>query len=113
MNQSKNFDPRNQDAAIEMYLSRLEEKILNLNTRKREHNISKEERKAIDSLRNDTSIVIKEADKGVCIVVWDREDYLKEAELQLGDKGVYEKLSGDESVSPLIMVIKSCIDSID
>ena len=111
-NRSKNFNPRNQDAAIEMYLSRLEEEILNLNTRIREHNISEEERKAIDSLRNDTSIIIKEADKGSCIVVWDREDYLKEAESQLGDKGVYEKLSGD-TVSPLIEVIKSCIDSID
>eukprot|EP00111_Clytia_hemisphaerica_P006258 TCONS_00018115-protein len=95
-----------------MYLSRLEEEILNLNTRIREHNISKEERKAIDSLRNDTSIIIKGADKGSCIVVWDREDYLREAESQLGDESVYEKLSGD-AVSPLIEVVKSCIDSID
>ncbi|XP_066911610.1 uncharacterized protein [Clytia hemisphaerica] len=110
-NRSKNFNPRNQDAAIEMYLSRLEEEILNLNTRIREHNISKEERKAIDSLRNDTSIIIKGADKGSCIVVWDREDYLREAESQLGDESVYEKLSGD--ASPLIEVVKSCIDSID
>ena len=43
-------------------------------------NLINEERLTLNSLRDDTSIIIKEADKGSCVVVWDREDYLKEAE---------------------------------
>ena len=35
-----------------------------------------EERQAMQSLRDDSSIVIKEADKGSAVVVWNREDYL-------------------------------------
>ena len=36
-------------------------------------------------LANDRSIVIKKADKGPCVVVWDREDYIAEASKQLND----------------------------
>ena len=64
------------------------------------------------SLRNDPSIIIKEADKGLCIVVWDREDYLAEAGEQLGDENVYERVLGN-SVSPLMKTIKSVISQID
>lgn len=95
-----------------MYLSRLEEEIFQLDTRIRHHNLTREERNAIKSLRNDTSIIIKEADKGSGIVIWDREDYLKEAESQLGHDSVYERLQG-HVVSPLIKVIKSCLHKIE
>jgi len=62
-----------------MYLSRLEEEILGLDTRLNYSNITREERKALKTLRNDTSIIIKPADKGSAVVVWGREDYLREA----------------------------------
>ena len=39
-------------------------------------------------LANDRSIVIKKADKQSCVVVWDSEDYIVEAERQLGDKNI-------------------------
>ena len=106
-----NFDPKDNDAAIELYLSKLEEEILEMNTKLKYHNVTREERRAIDSLRNDPSIIIKGADKGSCIVVWDREDYLSEAEKQLGVEDVYEKLEG-EVVSPLVSVIKKCLANI-
>ena len=51
------------------------------------------------------SIIIKRADKGSAVVVWDREDYLKEAESQLSDESVYEEVFGDV-VSPLVKIIK-------
>ena len=35
-----------------------------------------------NSLRDNTSIIIKEADKGSRVVLWDREDYLAEAKKQ-------------------------------
>ena len=45
--------------------------------------MSKEEWIAVWGLINDKSIVIKKADKGSCIVVWGREDYIKEAKNHL------------------------------
>ena len=85
---------------------------MNINMKINNSNVTVEERKAIDSLRNDTSIIIKEADKGSGIVIWDREDYLREAESQLGDTNVYEELAGD-SISPLIKVVKKCLNKIN
>ena len=70
---------QNEDVAIEIYLSRLEAEIFSLDKKLSYSNLTKEERQAIYSLRDDTSIIIKEADKGSGIVVWDREDYLAEA----------------------------------
>ena len=48
-------------------------------------------------LKNDNTIVIKGADKGSGIVVWDREDCLKEAHKQLSDEEVYEEVTNDPS----------------
>ena len=49
------------------------------------------------SLKNDNTIVIKGADKGSAVVVWDREDYLKEGHKQLSDEEVYEEVTNDPS----------------
>ena len=62
-------------------------------------------------MRSDSSIIIKEADKGSGIVIWDREDYLREAGDQLDNGEVYESLEGDV-VSPLIRVVKDCLAKI-
>ena len=48
-------------------------------------NFFKEEWQCMRLLANDRSIVIKKADKGSCVVVWDREDYIAEASKQLND----------------------------
>ena len=58
-------------------------------------NLTKEERQALYSLKDDTSIIIKEADKGSGIMVRDRDDYLAEARTQLEDTGVYQELKGN------------------
>ena len=65
---------------------------------KRFNNLTKQEREALYSLKDDPSIIIKGADKGSVVVVWDREDYLKEAYRQLDDKEVYEQVPDDPSV---------------
>ena len=88
------FNPRNKDAAIELYLSSLEEKLMKVEVPKDKFNsLTSSERKASYHLKNDKCIVIKSADEGLAIVLWDREDYIKEAEKQFGDKHVYEELS--------------------
>ena len=60
-------------------------------------NVSREESEAINSLKSDRTIVVKEADKGSAVVVWDRDDYIMEAESQLSDSEVYSKLDNDPS----------------
>ena len=99
------------DAAIDMCLSRLEEETLFLDEKLSYYNLTKGERNALYLLRDDPSIIIKEADKGSAVVVWDREDYLREANSQLSDKDVYQEVKGDAE-SPLMKVIKSVLRKI-
>ena len=49
-------------------------------------------------LADDTSIVIKKADRGSCMVVWCRDDYIKEAENQLKDNTVYKDANFQETM---------------
>ena len=65
---------------------------------KRFNNITKEERNALYTLRDDPTIIIKGAEKGSAVVVWDGEDYLKEASKQLENKDVYEEVQNDPSI---------------
>ena len=58
-------------------------------------NLTKEERQAIYSLRDDTSIIIKEADKGSGIVPQEKENYLAETSTQLQGKDVQQELKGN------------------
>ena len=47
---------------------------------------------------DDRSIIIKKSGKGWCIVIWDRNDYLMEAEKQLIDKKACQELSNSENI---------------
>ena len=44
------------------------------------NNLTNSEQKALHDLKNDKNIAIKSADKGSVVVLWDREDNIKEAE---------------------------------
>ena len=89
------FNPRNKDVIIETHLSRLEERLLVISS-KRFNNLTKEEREALYSLKDDPSIIIKGAVKDSVVVVWDRKDYLKEAYRQLDDKEVMNEQVPDD-----------------
>ena len=105
------FNLRNKDAAIEVYMSSLEEKLMKIEIPKDKYNnLTSKERQALYDLKNDKNIVIKGADKGSAVVVWDREDYIKEAEKQLGDSDVYEEVPDDPE--PLISTIHRTIEKI-
>ena len=52
--------------------------------------LTKAEGEALQNLMYDKNISIKPADIGSTIVIWDKKDHLKECELQLGNKSVYE-----------------------
>ena len=74
------------------------------------NNLTREEQSALYNLKNDKNIVIKSADKGSAVVVWDRDDYIKEAEKQLGDKEIYEEVCNDPE--PIISTIHNAIEKI-
>ena len=74
------FNPRIKDATTETYLSCLEERLLdNEIPSKRYNNLTKNERDALYSLKEDPSVIIKGTGKGYVVAFWYREDYLKEA----------------------------------
>ena len=74
------FNPRNKDPVIETFLRCLEERLLDIDIfSKRFNNLTREERNALYNLRDDPTIIIKGGDKGSAVVVWHREDYLKES----------------------------------
>ena len=57
--------------------------------------ITKQEVQVLAELKKEQSIVILTADKGVAIVIMDKEDYLKKAKTLLEDQGTYKALKTD------------------
>ena len=79
---------------LEVFLSQLENEIFKMvETPLGYSNLSKEEWEAVRTLAGNRNIVIKKADKGSCVVIWDRNDYITEAESQLKNELVYKKVS--------------------
>ena len=99
MEQENSFIPKSTwkpptgNPSLELYLSQVEKELLEIaDSTLNYSNFSKEEWVCLRALSNDRSIVIKKADKGSCVVVWDRTDYLTEAENQLNDSSVYKDI---------------------
>ena len=104
-------NPRNKYETTELYLSSLEEKGMKVKAPKDKfNNLTNSEQKALYDLKNDKNIEIKSADKSAAVVVWVREDYIIEAEKQLGDEEVYEEVSND--ATPLQKTINAVIEKI-
>ena len=73
------------------------------------YNISREERKAIEELRRDKTRIILTVDKGVSMVVMDRDDYNKKAE-ELLQQPAYRPIPNDPTnkyKTKLISLLKS------
>ncbi|XP_061171899.1 uncharacterized protein LOC133181402 [Saccostrea echinata] len=70
-------------------------------------NLSKEERSALQSLKNRDDIVIKKADKGSTVVVLDKEAYMAEAQRQLSDERFCKKLDSDPTKEFSAAIIKT------
>ena len=65
------------------------------NSQEPKRNITKQEVQALVELKKDQSRVIITADKGVAIVIIDKEDYQEKAKALLDDKGTYKTLKTD------------------
>ena len=90
------FNVKSKDVIVKTYLSSVEEKLLDIDIAEDKFsNLLKEERNALYFLKNCNTIITKGAERSSGVVVWDREDYLKEAHKQLSDKEVYEEVTND------------------
>ena len=83
------FDPKRKDAAIKLYLSRLEDKILSLDYKVGYSNLTMSERDVVYLLKNNNTIIIKEADV-YAAVVWDREDHQTNSMIKMFVKNLQE-----------------------
>ena len=70
--------------------------------------MKKRERNALYLLCDNPTIIIKESDKVSALVIWDREDYLREANSQLIDKDVCWEVKGDAE-NPFVKVVKGVL----
>ena len=59
-----------------------------------------------ESLADDRIIVIKKEHKGSCIAVWERNDYVQEAEKQLSDTNFCRYVSNTENI--LSKLLETC-----
>ena len=78
---------------------------------KRDHqsfNLNIAERKALDSLKNDNSIVIMEADKGSAFIVMDKNYYVSKMDDMLQDVDTYKMLKSYEQIETIKKVNKFC-----
>ena len=92
------FPPKGH-ASLKIFLSQLEKELFTNDLDKpSQSNLSAEEWKALRNLASDRSIVIKGADKGSPVVVWDRADYITEAENHLNNNWVYKEVKFNENV---------------
>ena len=57
------------------------------------NSMSEKEWEALRGLAGDRHIVIKQTDKGSCVVVWCRDDCIKEANKQLENKTIYKVIN--------------------
>ena len=86
---------------VEMFLSQIEHEMFKeVQSPLGYSNLSKEECKAVRSLVNNGNILINKADKGSCVVIWDRSDYIMEGVKQLNDKAVYKYVKFDKDLIP-------------
>ncbi|XP_075208070.1 uncharacterized protein LOC142312966 [Anomaloglossus baeobatrachus] len=82
--------------------------------RKSKYNLSHAEREALATLKSNSNIVIRAADKGGGIVIQNRTDYLKEAHRILSDLIYYEiakQVEYDEAIATYKILIQKAIEN--
>ncbi|XP_052259228.1 uncharacterized protein LOC127863640 [Dreissena polymorpha] len=90
------WEPPKQSVSLETFIHNVESDISEAQTNtKMKSNLTKHERQALRSLKNNNDIIIKPADKGSAVVVMDKEQYISEADRQLGDARFYRRLDSD------------------
>ena len=88
-----NWKPPEGHPNLEVFLSQIENELFKTVQKPLDYSsLSKEEWEAVRTLADGRNIIIKKADKGSCIVIWDRNNYITEAESQLKNELVNKKI---------------------
>ena len=85
-------------APMQARLDMMKGKLENIQPRSFASNASQEVRQAIEELRRNRDITIREADKGSCIVLLDTSQYIEEGYNHLADKTIYQELDHDRTL---------------
>ena len=85
--------PPGQDPFLDAYITSVQTDIIHGIKPKTYRNISREEHKALNDIKNNRSIVVKEADKGSAVVIQDRDDYVHECMRQLNNTTHFKRLT--------------------
>ena len=114
---SKGYKP--EDHEMDTNIMRYKTTVLNemkielANKRRPRFNTTKEERRAMKTLKTNKDIVIKPADKGGAIVVMNKQDYIDEGMRQLANKDHYRELENThQTIKQFIKEVKSTLDTI-
>ena len=83
--------PHNRDKILESFIDYINSQPLS--SQKTRNNLTIEERKALKSLSSDSSIVIKEADKGGSVVIMDTDYYVSKVQSMLNDQESYQEVN--------------------
>ena len=86
------------NGTLDTFLHTIRLEIVNENKHKQSKtdNLTRQERKALNDLINNPTLIINKADKGSTVVVQDRSDYIAEAMKHLADPN-YKKISHTNS----------------
>ena len=105
------FNPKQNDAVTEIYLSHLEKKFFSLTKNLVIRIWQRRKGNALYSLRDDTTIIIKEVNKCSGNVVWERKGDLAKARTQLKDKDLHQELKRNTE-GLLEKIIKSVLQKV-
>ena len=83
---SSGYQPPTTCNELEQYIDKTKLELSSITTKTLRDNLVNSERNALSSLKNNSNIVIKKADKSNTIVIMDRDQYISEAERQLLSK---------------------------
>ena len=84
--------------AIQDRLEKTRERLEDLKYEDHISNISQDVRRAIQQLHDNRDLVIRQADKGSCTVVIDREQYVREGHQHLANEKIYQSCDKDRTL---------------
>ena len=101
------WNPPKRNQTLELFLHRVCSDIQNITFNRHNDNLTREERQALRSLRSNTDIIIKPADKGSAVVILDKTSYIQEGARQLGDDSAYKPIRSDPTLKHTTTVQKT------
>lgn len=101
-----NWWPKNLNSSITEFCNDIKGEIMSLAKTKIHPNLTTKELQALKTLKKDSNIIIKPADKGGGIAVMNTIDYISKIDEMLNDELVYDKITKDDSTDVKIRADK-------